>query len=333
MRNALLYQIYGGQLFLAVALLIPIAVIAGESRSARRASQFLGLLAICLGVLSAPPLPLIVAIPTAAACLAWVFLDRWTTVRRIAGVMASIGCVVAAVMEFPPVLQRTTVPRPSRLFVIGDSLSSGGFGEQTPWPAALQRIAALPVTNLSLASGDTATALQRQIPLLPRPADAHECVVIEIGGNDMLDGVDPDRFAANLDAILKAARNGGQRHLVMFELPLLPGRWSYGAAQRRLARKHECTLVPKRVLAGVLLTEGNTSDGIHLTQRGHETLARRLITFLEWEVALATHRGRTGSPREAPRSRTASAETDAFPPVEVSRERRARQSRWQARTV
>jgi acyl-CoA thioesterase-1 len=280
-RNAFLYQIYSGQLFLAVALFMPIAVIAGEHPSARRAARFLGLLAIGLGVLSAPPLPLIVAIPTAAACLAWVFLDRWTNVRRIAGVIAGIGCIVAVVMEIPAVLQRTAVPRPSRVFVIGDSLSSGGFGEQTPWPGVLQTIATLPVTNLSLASGDSATALQRQIPLLPRPADGRECVVIEIGGIDMLDGVDPDRFAANLEAILTAVR---ERHVVMLEMPLLPGRWSYGAAQRRLARKHECTLVPKRVLAGVLLTAGNTSDGIHLTQRGHDALAQRLMKSLEWDV-------------------------------------------------
>ncbi len=277
MRNALLYQIYSGQLFLALALFIPIAVMAGENLSARRVSRFVGLIAIGLGVLAAPPLPLIVAIPTAAACLAWVFLRF----RRTAGVIASLGCIAAVVMEAPAVLRRTAVPRPSRVFVIGDSLSSGGFGEQTPWPAVLQKIAALPVTNLSLASGDSATVLQRQIPLLPRPTDARECVVIEIGGNDMLDGVDPDRFAANLDAILTAGR---ERQVVMLELPLLPGRWSYGAAQRRLARKHECTLVPRRVLAGVLLTEENTSDGIHLTQRGHDSLAQRLMKSLEWDV-------------------------------------------------
>ncbi len=285
MRSALLYQIYSGQLFLALAIFFPIAAIAGEHPSARRAARFLGLLAIALGVSSAPPLPLILAIPTVAASVAWVFwsLRRWTTIRRIIGAVAATGCVMAVMMEIPTLLERTAVPRPSRLFVIGDSLSSGGFGEQMPWPVVLQRKAALPVTNLSLASGDAATALQRQIPLLPKPADARECVLIEIGGNDMLDGTDHDRFATNLDAILSAARAGGRRTVVMLELPLLPGRWSYGAAQRRLARKHRCTLVPKRVLAGVLLGAGNTSDGLHLTQRGHDALAQQLMTCLEWD--------------------------------------------------
>ncbi len=287
MRNALLYQIYSGQLFLALAIFFPIAVIAGEHPSARRAARFLGLVAICLAVLSAPPLPLIVAIPTLAASVAWVFwsLRRWPSIRRIAGAVAAIGCVVAVIVEIPTLLVRTAVPRPSHLFVIGNSLSSGGFGEQMPWPAALQGKAAMPVTNLSLASAETATALQRQIPLLPKPADARECVLIEIGGNDMLDGTDHDRFATNLDGILSAARSGG-RTVVMLELPLLPGRWSYGAAQRRLARKHGCTLVPKRVLAGVLLGAGNTSDGLHLTQRGHDALAQQLMTCLEWDAGV-----------------------------------------------
>ncbi|HSP13137.1 MAG TPA: GDSL-type esterase/lipase family protein [Thermoanaerobaculia bacterium] len=289
--SALLIWIYGGQLFLVVAVLIPVVAIADvsgaldEHARVRRAARFVGLLAIALGVLSAPPLPLVLAVAALAASLAWAFwsLDKWTTGRRIAGAAAAIGCLAAATMEVPRFMRHGAVPRPSRLFVIGDSLSSGGFGEQLPWPAVIERIAALPVTNLSLAAGDTATALERQIPLLPRPGTVRECVFVEIGGNDMLDGVRPAVFAKNLDGILAAASAGGRRSVVMLELPLLPGRWSYGAIQRRLASKHNCELVPKRVLALVLLAAGNTSDGLHLTQQGHDALAHDLVRWLEWD--------------------------------------------------
>ncbi len=45
----------------------------------------------------------------------------------------------------------------------------------------------------------------------------------------------------------------------MFELPVIPGKWAYGARQR--------------VLAKVLVKKENTFDGIHLTQAGHDAIA------------------------------------------------------------
>ena len=68
----------------------------------------------------------------------------------------------------------------------------------------------------------------------------------------------------------------------MFELPLLPGRWAYGAAQRRIASRHGIVLIPRRVLAGILLDPANTSDGLHLTQQGHEKLAGAVADWAGW---------------------------------------------------
>lgn len=286
MRYALLDSIYSGELFLEAGLLfaaIALADLPGLPNFLTRAARLLALLAIGLAALSAPPLPLPLAIIALAAGLTFVFwsFGKRTKLARIVTAMAGLASLGAVAADLPSFMSRSDVPRPDRLFVIGDSLSSGGFGEQRTWPAVIEASTTIPVTNLSLASGDTATALQRQIPLLPSPA-ARECVLIEIGGNDMLDGVDPELFANNLDRILDSAAAGGRRSVVMLELPLLPGRWSYGAAQRRLAKKHRCELVPKRLLAHVLLTPENTSDGLHLTQRGHDALARQLLQWLRW---------------------------------------------------
>lgn len=41
-------------------------------------------------------------------------------------------------------------------------------------------------------------------------------------------------------------------------------------------REHGLILIPRRVLALVLSDPRNTSDGIHLTQRGHDRMAEEL---------------------------------------------------------
>lgn len=66
----------------------------------------------------------------------------------------------------------------------------------------------------------------------------------------------------------------------MLELPIIPGKWAYGAQQRRVAARHGALLVPKRLLAGVVLTQENTTDGLHLSATGHERMAQLLIAWL-----------------------------------------------------
>ncbi|MCI0456532.1 MAG: hypothetical protein L0Z62_06080 [Gemmataceae bacterium] len=66
----------------------------------------------------------------------------------------------------------------------------------------------------------------------------------------------------------------------MLELPLLPRAWAFGAQQRRLAAKHGVVLIPKRLLAGLLLTEANVVDGLHLSPAGHARLPARLGPWL-----------------------------------------------------
>ena len=40
-----------------------------------------------------------------------------------------------------------------------------------------------------------------------------------------------------------------------------------------MAKRHGVLLVPKRVLIGILTSEGATVDSIHLSRRGHELMA------------------------------------------------------------
>ena len=66
----------------------------------------------------------------------------------------------------------------------------------------------------------------------------------------------------------------------MLELPLPPFYNEYGRAQRRVARRHDVLLVPKRVMLGVLLQDGTTLDTIHLAEAGHGQMARRRLEIV-----------------------------------------------------
>jgi acyl-CoA thioesterase-1 len=263
----LIYLIFSGQLFFgAVALLL------GAMVAPKRLAGVMGLLALPLAAVSGS---LFATILVLLGFLAW-SVGGFGRRRDLSVIGAVIG-ILAAVTELPFHLRGRQLEMPSRIFVIGDSLASGGFGEGATWPLLLQQNLRVPVLNLSLASSDTALALERQMTELPAPLDRRELVLIEIGGNDMLDGVPPAKFAAALDELLTLAGKG--RQVAMLEFPLLPGRWSYGAIQRQLAKKHRCKLIPKRMLAGVLTGRGNTFDGIHLTENGHRALADELLRY------------------------------------------------------
>jgi hypothetical protein len=79
-------------------------------------------------------------------------------------------------------------------------------------------------------------------------------------------------FERGLDVLLAKLAVGG-RTVILLELPLPPFHNRYGAAQRPVARRHRVFLVPKRVLMGVLTSEGATLDTIHLSRRGHALMA------------------------------------------------------------
>jgi lysophospholipase L1-like esterase len=286
----LLYAIYSGQLFFAAAALLLLVIALDSSRCfkerplARRLAGFSALLALALAIFSAPPAPWTLSVTALASTTFYLFRSFGTTpTRHAAGVIAAVAIIVMVTLELPYHFARTTTPQPTRIVVIGDSLSSGGFGETYPWPMIIAEEMDVDVMNLSLPSAHVADAIERQLPDLP--SSRNVTVILAIGGNDMLEGTSPQRFAADLERLIATARGQHQRRVIMLELPLLPGRWSYGKSQRRLAREYGCVLLPKRILAATLAEPGNTIDGIHLTQQGHADLARRIMSRLQWPPA------------------------------------------------
>jgi acyl-CoA thioesterase I len=259
-RAAILYHVYSGHLFFTALVLFAIGL------SVRRL-RVLSLLALPLAFFSGTPMPLFAAVPLTIATIATLLRDFK---GRIA--VGALAVVIAAAIELPWHVGNTRVGTPRSVTVLGDSLASGGFGETMTWPEHLG------ARNLSSPSETLASVSQRELPAFR----TDDVVIVELGGNDMLDGIPAREFESALDALLARLRETSRPTIVVLELPILPGRWGYGAAQRRLVRRHGAVLIPKRVLAKALTAPQNTTDGLHLTNRGHEQLARGLTVAMGW---------------------------------------------------
>jgi len=104
------------------------------------------------------------------------------------------------------------------ILVVGDSLSAGyGLRPEQAWPSLLaERLAArradYSVANISISGETTAGGRSRLAPALlaHRPA----LVIIALGANDGLRGLDLGQMRGNLDAMIEAAQKTGARVLL-----------------------------------------------------------------------------------------------------------------------
>jgi acyl-CoA thioesterase-1 len=291
MRNALLYHLLSGHAWFSAITLFVIVVgldLAGVFDARPKLLRGAKVFVLFLGpfaAMSGTPMPLWFAVPLVAAWGAYAFhgcghesLRR----RRAVGLTAAGLALLAAGLEIPWYLTR---PAPAftgkKLYVIGDSLTAGGFGEKARYTEQLAARAGIPVVNFAHAGGTAQSALETQAPRLEQD-DPPAWVFLSIGGNDMLHGTPAADFAANLEQLIVAARGdpARPRTLVMQELPVVPGCWSTGRTQRLLAAKYGVMLIPKRVEAAVLLGPRNTVDGVHLSPAGHDKMADVVAEWL-----------------------------------------------------
>ena len=163
----------------------------------------------------------------------------------------------------------------SNLMVIADSVTAGLNDHDDTWPRQLARAAQVEILDASQPGATVASAPDKACSWPIRRG----LMIIEIGGNDMLEGQPVAKFENELDLLLTDVVRPG-RTVLMFELPLPPLCAAYGTAQRRQAAKHRIRLIPKRLFASIITTSGATVDGIHLSTKGQSQmmdLVQRLL--------------------------------------------------------
>jgi acyl-CoA thioesterase-1 len=200
--------------------------------------------------------------------------------------LAAMAILLAAAFATGVGAQPTA--RPLRIVVFGDSLVAGfQLKAADAFPAQLERALkarghAVEVINAGVSGDTTASALERLGWAVPEGADA---VIVELGANDALRGLDPAGAKANLDSIVKALKAGGAEVLLAgMRAPRNLGedyRRAFDAIYAELAGKHGTLLYPF-FLDGVALDANlNLSDGMHPNARGVADITRRILPVVE----------------------------------------------------
>jgi acyl-CoA thioesterase I len=184
------------------------------------------------------------------------------------------------------------------IVALGDSLTAGyGLNGNAAFPARLQAAlrarghTGVSIVNAGVSGDTTSGGLQRLDWSVPQGTDA---VIVELGANDALRGVDPKVTKAALDRILarlaarhipvllagmKAPRNMGPDYVRAFD-----------AIYPALASTHQVVFYPF-FLAGVAADPKlNQADGLHPNAAGVDVIVTRMLPSVEKLIGRARNR-------------------------------------------
>lgn len=176
---------------------------------------------------------------------------------------------------------------PVRILAFGDSLTAGfglpdtdGFTAQLN--AALVKMGRRAVVINGGVSGDTSAGGAQRIDWAL--TDKPQIVILELGANDALRGLDPVEMKANLQAIIDKAKASGATVLLAGMLAprnLGPDYVSaYDAVFPDLAKANSVDLYPFFLDGVAAKPELNQADGLHPTAQGVAIIVARLLPSL-----------------------------------------------------
>jgi acyl-CoA thioesterase-1 len=221
--------------------------------------------------------------PSFALALAWIALVAGGCGQDSDPASAASAQASASGQPSSP-LQRSVI------VFLGTSLTAGyGLPADQAYPALIQqriRNAGLDyrIVNAGVSGDTSAGGLRRLDWLLRLPVSV---LVLELGSNEMLRGLDIDALRKNLDAILSRTRDAhpGVRFVVagMRAAPNLGPAYvsSFEAVYPALAADFDATLIPF-LLEGVAGDPAlNLADGIHPNVEGHRKIAASIWPVIE----------------------------------------------------
>jgi len=178
----------------------------------------------------------------------------------------------------------------------GDSLTAGlGVQANESYPAQLQRRLndlgyPYRVINAGV-SGDTTAGGLRRVPWILN--NKPELVILELGANDGLRGLDVDQVKHNLQQIIEQLRKAGAT-VILAGMKLPP---NYGqdyttrfeAIYPALAKEYGLPLIPFFLDGVGGASSLNQADGIHPTTEGYEIIVEQVLKVLEPVLSKHTH--------------------------------------------
>jgi acyl-CoA thioesterase-1 len=177
--------------------------------------------------------------------------------------------------------------RPIRILAFGASIVAGyGLEAADTLPVQLEKALRTrgieaTVINSGVSGETSAGGLARLDWAL---ADDPDLVIVDLGGNDALRGLDPQATEANLDAIVSRLRADKRGVLIagMLAPPNLGADYAaaFNAVFRDVAERHKVVLYPF-ILDGVVMDPSlNQEDGIHPNAAGVKVIVERMLPYV-----------------------------------------------------
>ncbi|CAM3431539.1 acyl-CoA thioesterase-1 [Salinibacter ruber] len=220
----------------------------------------------------------------------------------LVGVLGLVGCGQDRSTSAPAASSADTTQSPpasgaadttdaeARVLVLGNSIAAGsGVSSREAFPARLQqKVDSLgwdvQVQNAGVSGETTAGGLQRIGWVLQRPVDV---LVLELGGNDGLRGIDPGVTRKNLRGIIDTTLSTyPEARVLLTGMQVPPNLGPEYARQFRQVYPAVAEAYDRVTLIPFLLNDiaGSDSlmqdDGIHPTAAGHRLIANEIWTDL-----------------------------------------------------
>jgi acyl-CoA thioesterase I len=205
--------------------------------------------------------------------------------RLLAAVTLAAITFVAAALASPAA---RAADQPLRIVAFGDSLTAGyGLPADAAFPAKLaQALAAkgvaTEIANAGVSGDTTSGGLARLDWSVP---DGTEAVILELGANDALRGVDPKLTRGALEAMLDRLK---ARHIPVLLAGMLAPRnlgpdygRAFDAIYPDLAKKYGAILYPFFLDGVAADPKLNQRDGLHPTAAGVDVIVAKILPAVE----------------------------------------------------
>jgi acyl-CoA thioesterase-1 len=178
--------------------------------------------------------------------------------------------------------------------VLGDSLSEGyGVAKESSYPVLLEKQLQIKdptwkVINSSISGSTSASAVGRWKWVKQQKPDL---VILALGANDGLRGLQPKEMEKNLDQVLGLISTEKDFHgKILLAGIMVPPNYGkkyseeFRSVYPRLAKKHKVIFVPFILKDVAGHSELNLADGIHPNEKGHRLIFETLWKSLQGEL-------------------------------------------------
>ncbi|UJF23796.1 GDSL-type esterase/lipase family protein [Suttonella sp. R2A3] len=200
----------------------------------------------------------------------------------ILALCAGLAAILWLFRSDEPIAQQPPLPNNARIVALGDSLTYGfGALRGQDYPAVLAELSELEVINMGV-NGDTSADVLARIDAVI--AIHPDLVLLGVGGNDVLQRVDPQATKRHIAQTIEALAQADIAVLLIAE-PHFSASNMIGIARdnpiyAELAASHDLALFADQ-WSQILSDEALKSDEIHANADGYRQFARALYQFLQ----------------------------------------------------